>query len=264
MDPLPLPPQPAAFPEAFRLDGELALITGGGSGLGLAIATCLASAGARVVLAGRREAELQAACSHIGPAASYRVYDVTKTGLAIALAGDIAQTEGVVSILINNAGIHLKKPSAEITDEEFSRVWQTHVAGAFALSRAFYPGMVQRGGGSVLFTSSMAAVFGIPLVAAYSAAKTGLTGLVRSLAVEWGPDRVRVNAIAPGWIESDMMWGALRTDPSRQDKILSRTPQRAFGQPSDIGWAAVYLCSPAARFVTGALIPVDGGASIGF
>jgi len=264
MDPLPLPALPNAFPDVFRLDGELALVTGGGSGLGLAIASCLAAAGARVVIAGRRETELRSACERIGPAATCRVFDVTETGRAAALAADIEAREGTVSILVNNAGVHLKKRAGEITDEEFARVWQTHVGGAFALTRAIQPGMVKRGGGSVLFTSSMAALFGIPLVTAYSAAKTGITGLVRTLAVEWGTDGVRVNAIAPGWIESDMMWGALRTDPARQEKILSRTPRRAFGQPADIGWAAVYLSSPAARFVTGTVMPVDGGASIGF
>lgn len=264
MKPASLPVCPEAFPSIFRLDGKTALITGGGSGLGLAIATGMARAGARVILVGRRQPELEAACAAIGEAATFHVFDVTQTACTPDFAAEISRREGPVSILVNNAGIHLKKPAGEITPEEFDRVWQTHVAGAFALARAFYPGMRDGGGGSILFTSSMAALFGIPLVAAYSAAKTALTGLVRGLAVEWGPSNVRVNAIAPGWIESDMMWGALRTDPARQAKILSRTPLGAFGQATDIGWAAVYLSSPAARFVTGTVIPVDGGASIGF
>ena len=110
----------------------------------------------------------------------------------------------------------------------------------------------------------MASLFGIPQVVAYSAAKSAYVGMVRTLAVELGPQGIRVNAIAPGWIESDMMNAALSKDPARSAKILSRTPLNRFGQAEDIGWAAVYLCSPAAKFVTGVVLPVDGGASIGF
>ena len=105
---------------------------------------------------------------------------------------------------------------------------------------------------------------GIPLVVAYSAAKSAYLGMVRSLATEVSPHGVRVNAIAPGWIESEMMLNALNGDPKRSNKILGRTPMNAFGTPRDIGLAATYLCSPAARFVTGVLLPVDGGVSIGF
>jgi gluconate 5-dehydrogenase len=110
----------------------------------------------------------------------------------------------------------------------------------------------------------MASLFGIPLVAAYSAAKTAHLGLVRSLATEVSPHGVRVNAIAPGWIKSDMMLKALKGDPARAKKILGRTPMNRFGTVEDVGLAATYLCSPAARFETGVVLPVDGGASIGF
>jgi gluconate 5-dehydrogenase len=157
---------------AFRLDGEVALITGGGSGLGLGMAKCFVAA--------------------VGP------------------------------------------------------------------------GMLQRRRGSIVFTASMASLFGIPLVVAYSAAKSAYLGMVRTLATELSPGGVRVNAIAPGWIDSPMLRQALSNDPPRQQKIISRTPMGRFGDADDIGWAAVYLSSPAAKFVTGAVLPVDGGASIGF
>jgi len=124
--------------------------------------------------------------------------------------------------------------------------------------------MVERKAGNILFTASMASLFGIPLTVAYSAAKSAYTGIVRTLAVEFGVHGVRVNAIAPGWIESDMMNKALSGDPARKAKILGRTPLHQFGQAEDIGWAAVYLSSPAAKFVTGVVLPVDGGVSIGF
>jgi NAD(P)-dependent dehydrogenase (short-subunit alcohol dehydrogenase family) len=107
-------------------------------------------------------------------------------------------------------------------------------------------------------------LFGIPLVVAYAAAKTAQLGMVRTLAAELSHSGVRINAIAPGWIETEMSRKAMEGDPARREKVLSRTPLRRFGTPDDIGWAAVYLCSPAAKFITGAVLPVDGGASIGF
>ena len=110
----------------------------------------------------------------------------------------------------------------------------------------------------------MASLFGIPKVVAYTAAKAAYLGLVNSLTSELSPSNVRVNAIAPGWIDSPMMRAAVETDLERKAKILGRTPMCRFGQPGDVGWAAVYLCSPAAAFVTGVVLPVDGGASIGF
>jgi len=126
------------------------------------------------------------------------------------------------------------------------------------------PGMVERRQGSILFTASMASLFGIPKVVAYTAAKSAYLGLVNSLTSELSASNVRVNAIAPGWIDSDMMRAAVENDPERKAKILGRTPMCRFGQPGDIGWAAVYLASPAAAFVTGVVLPVDGGAAIGF
>src|SRR5581483_5229488 len=150
------------------------------------------------------------------------------------------------------------------TTAEFNSVLQTHVVAAFSLTRAVLPGMTERRHGSILFTASMASLFGIPLVVAYSAAKAAYLGMVRSLATEVSPHGVRVNAIAPGWIESDMMRKALDSDTGRTKKILGRTPMNRFGTGEDVGFAATYLCSPAARFVTGVVLPVDGGASIGF
>jgi gluconate 5-dehydrogenase len=250
--------------KAFSLEGEIALITGGGSGLGLGIAECFVQAGARVVLVGRRRDVLQKAAQKIGPAATVEVHDITDLEAAEALIQRAARRVGPVSILVNNAGIHLKKAAIDTTPAEFNSVLQTHVMGAFSLTRAVLPEMIRRKHGSVLFTASMASLFGIPLVVAYAAAKSAYLGMVRTLATEVSPHGVRVNAIAPGWIESDMMHKALAGDPERPRKILGRTPMHCFGRAEDIGLAATYLCSPAARFVTGVVLPVDGGASIGF
>ena len=249
----------------FDLKNETALITGGGTGLGLGIARCFAAAGAKVVLIGRREAELAEAAQSIGVAAFYVRHDVTQLDRAGELIALVEKKAGSpVSILVNNAGIHLKKPAKDTTPEEFQSVLTTHVCAAQALVATVLPGMLQRKHGNLLFTASMASLFGIPLVMAYSAAKCAYVGMVRSLATEVSSQGVRVNAIAPGWIDSDMMRQALAGDPARREKILGRTPMARFGTAEDVGNAAVYLCSPAAKFVTGVVLPVDGGASIGF
>lgn len=248
---------------AFALDGEVALVTGGGSGLGLAMARCLVASGARAVLAGRRAAAVREAAEALGPAASWVAHDVTRLEAAGELVAAAEERAGPVSILINNAGVHLKKDAVETTPEEFHAVLATHVEAAFALTRAALPGMYARGHGSVLFTASMASYLGLPRVVAYSAAKAAYLGMVRSLAAECAPRGVRVNGIAPGWIETPMLRRALDGDAERERRILGRTPLGRFGEPDDVGWAAVYLCSPAARFVTGTVLPVDGGAVIG-
>lgn len=251
-------------PTPFSLSGQTALITGGGGGLGLATAKCLAACGARVILAGRREAELTTAVAEIGDLATAQVMDVTDLSSLPAIAGKLANTHGPIGILINNAGINLKKPYAETNDEELLRILQTNVIGANALTHALLPQLRASGSGSVVFLSSMAALFGIPHVTAYSISKAALTGAVRALAVDLGGMGIRVNAVAPGWIDTEMSRKAFSGDPARREKIIARTPLARLGEPSDIGWTIAWLCSPAARFVTGAIIPVDGGVSVGF
>lgn len=248
----------------FSLEGEVALITGGGSGLGLAMAQAMARAGARVVIAGRRREVVEAAAAGIGPRAAYVVCDVARVSEAPRIVARAAKPFGAISILVNNAGVHLKKPAAETSEAEFQTLLNTHVLGAHGLTRAVLPAMLRRRHGSILFIASMASLFGIPNVFAYSAAKSALVGMVRALATEVSPEGVRVNAIAPGWIETEMSRKAMAGDPARKRRILARTPLGRFGVPEDIGAAAVYLSSPAARFVTGAILPVDGGVSIGF
>jgi len=252
------------FPEVFSLRGQVALITGGGTGIGLAIARAMHAAGAQVALVGRRQSELDAAAKELGTGAYPIVHDITQLDQADALIAKVKNETGEVTCLVNNAGIHLKKSALETSPEEFQKVLTTHVLGAHALTRAVAPAMIARKKGSVLFTASMASIFGIPLVIAYSAAKTAHLGMVRTLATELSPNGIRVNAIAPGWIETEMSKKAFAGDPARAQKVLGRTPMAKFGAPSDVGWAAVYLASDAAQFVTGVVLPVDGGVSIGF
>ncbi len=253
------------YPDAFSLQGETALITGGGTGIGKAIAEAFLAAGAHnVVLAARREDVLRKAAADLGPRVAWRVHDVTDTAAAEGLVSSVETEHGPVTILVNNAGSTIKKPTEEMTDDEFRQVLDVHVMGAFAVSRRVAKGMLERGRGAMVFIASMASLFGIPYVAGYTAAKSAYLGLVRALATEWSGRGVRVNAIAPGWIRTELLQLTVDKDPERKAKVLARTPMKSMGLPEDVGWAAVYLCSPAARFVTGACLVVDGGISIGF
>lgn len=253
-----------SFPEAFSLRGETALITGGGTGIGLAMAKAMHAAGAKVVLVGRREAELAAAVKELGAGAAYGVHDVNRLELAPAFIAQVEKEHGPITCLVNNAGQNMKKPAVDTTAEELEAIVRTHIFGAHALVRAVAPGMIARKRGNILFTASMASLFGIPHVIAYTAAKSAMVGLVRGYAVEFSPHGLRVNAIAPGWIDTAMSRKAMEGDPARKNKIISRTPMAKFGDTEDIGWAATYLVSPAAKFVTGVILPVDGGVSMGF
>lgn len=252
-------------PTQFQLEGDIALVTGGGSGIGLAIAEAFIKAGAKVCITGRRGDVLDEALAQLGADATSFAGDVTS---AVDRAKMIAHAEqhfdGLISILVNNAGQNIKKPALEVTDEDFNQLLDTHVKASFALARDVAPGMIDQGKGSILFMASMASLMGVPQVIGYTAAKTAVLGLTRGLSAEWSSLGVRVNAIAPGWIHTPMTDQAFAGDPARKDKVLGRTPMNTMGETEDIAQSAVYLCSPAAKFITGQCLNVDGGASIGF
>lgn len=250
--------------DPFTLAGQVALITGGGTGLGLGCAQAFVTQGAKVVISGRREDVLKKSVAELGPQADYRVHDVNDFSAAEGLIESVEAEHGRLTALVNNAGQAVKKPTVELTEEEMLDIFDVHVRGAFALSRHAASRMMEVGGGSILFMASMASLIGIPYIAAYSAAKSAHLGMMRTMAVEWSPKGVRVNAIAPGWIITDMTKETVLKDAERTEKILSRTPMNEFGKPEDIGWTAAFLASPAARFITGVCLPVDGGVSIGF
>lgn len=250
---------------AFTLNDQVALVTGGGAGLGFGIAQAMVQAGARVVLTGRREASIRQAVEQLGDAASGLTGDVTVPADRARMLAHCREHFGQpAGILVNNAGQNMKKPALEVSDDDLDALLDTHVKAAFALARDAAPAMIERGDGKILFIASMASFMGVPNIVGYTAAKTAVLGLTRGLAAEWSPLGVRVNAIAPGWIETEMTRAALDNDPQRKQKVLSRTLNGRMGRPCDIGQAAVYLCSPAAAFVTGQVFPIDGGASVGF
>jgi NAD(P)-dependent dehydrogenase (short-subunit alcohol dehydrogenase family) len=248
----------------FSLDGKLALITGGGSGIGFHIAQCIVQAGARVVLTGRREAVLKEATETLGSNATYFVHDITQLNTIPALIETIENQCGPIDILVNNAGINMKKFAVEVTDADFDRVVQTNLHAVFSMTRECGKRMIARKEGSIIMITSMAALYGIDRVVAYTASKSAVGGMVKALTTEFSPYNVRINAVAPGFIETPMMLTAMNGDITRRDKAMDRTPMGTWGKPDDVGWAAVFLASPAAKFITGVSLPVDGGNSIGF
>ncbi|MDN5216966.1 SDR family oxidoreductase [Fulvivirgaceae bacterium BMA12] len=249
----------------FKLDGKVALVTGGGSGIGLGIAKSYIDAGAKVVIVGRTESNLQEACETMGENAAYYVYDITRQAGIPDLVTTIEKEQGVIRILVNNAGVHLKAHTSETSDEAFLKVIQTHVLSSFTLSREVAARMAANNiAGSIIMISSMTGIMALDRVVAYTTAKTAMLGLMRGLLADYATHGIRVNAIAPGWIESRMLHQALDNDLPRKDKILNRIPFNKFGHPQDIGNAAIFLGSNASAYVSGVLLPVDGGAAVGF
>lgn len=248
----------------FDLTGKRVLITGGGKGLGFAIAGIMAKHGAEVIITGRNKQQLEEARVAIGALCTCQVFDLTDRRLIPAFVKTIEEMHGPVDVLVNNAGINMKKDMLEVTDEDFESVIKTNQSAVFSLSREFAKKMVQRKKGVILHISSMASQYGIPKVIAYTASKAAIEGMTRAMAVELSPLGIRVNCIAPGFIETDMSSKALDSDPERKQKVLSRTPMAKLGKPDDIGYAATFLASDAANYITGVILPVDGGNAIGF
>lgn len=245
------------------LNGKHALVTGGGTGLGLAVAKAMTEAGATVTIVGRREDKLRSAVANLGETATYEVADIADVGTAPDVVRRV-QERGPLDILVNNAGAHHKAPTLETSDDDMERVIGINLFGSFALTREVARSMAERQSGSIVMITSMAAILGLPQVACYTSSKSALQGLTRQLAVEFGSLGIRVNAVAPGFIETDMNRDIFKKDPERLERILARTPLGSLGDPADVASAVVYLSTPAARFVTGVCLPVDGGLSIGF
>ncbi|WP_058911314.1 SDR family NAD(P)-dependent oxidoreductase [Entomohabitans teleogrylli] len=248
----------------FSLRGKTALITGAASGLGYAMAHCMIASGAQVIIADRDSVKAQDAAASLGEQAYWVPMDVSQIDILPEIVQVLVERFGQIDILVNNAGNHCKKPIEEMSVDEFSAVLDVHVVGAFALTKALVPHMKQRGSGCVLFTASMTSFLGQPLVSGYAAAKSAYLGLIRGMTTELAGAGIRVNGIAPGWIDTPMLRKAIEGDDERRNKILGRTPMKCFGKPEDIGWASVYLASDAASFISGQVLVVDGGALIGF
>ena len=247
----------------YSLEGKRILVTGGGQGIGLAISHAIVDAGGFAVLSGRHEETLAAACRDLGERSSFLVGDVSDLPSIPAFVAKVEE-QGPLWGLVNNAGRNLKKDVVDTSDEEFLAVLQINLLGAFAMTREVGKLLLARGEGSILFVASMTSLFGIPKVCAYTASKAAVAGLAKQIATEFSPKGVTVNAVAPGFIDTAMSRKAFEGDPNRRAKVISRTPMDRLGTPEEVGMAAAFLLSPAARYLTGVVLPVDGGTSIGF
>ena len=243
---------------------KIAIITGGASGIGLAIAKTFTANNIFAVIIGRDQQKLDAAKKAMGDSCHAISHDLTDLGTIGQLVSNINSQFGRIDILVNNAGINLKKEFTDVTDDDFQRIMLTNVNAMFSLSREVVKTMLPKGKGAIVNISSMASQYGLPKVIAYSASKGAIESMTRAMAAELSPAGIRINCIAPGFIATEMSAKALNNDPERKQKVLSRTPMGYLGETADIGEAALFLSTEASKYITGVVLPVDGGNSIGF
>jgi 2-deoxy-D-gluconate 3-dehydrogenase len=243
----------------FTLEGSVALVTGANTGLGQGIAIALAEAGADIAVAGFIEpVETQAAVRKLGR----RFLSIEANLITIEpierIVKETIEGLGKLDILVNNAGIIRRADAIEFTEKDWDDVMSVNIKSAFFLCQAAGRRMIKQGRGKIINIASMLSFQGGIRVPSYTASKSGIAGITRLLACEWASKGVNVNAIAPGYMATDNT-AQLRADPERSRDILSRIPAGRWGEPKDVGGAAVFLASRAADYLHGAIIPVDGG-----
>jgi 2-dehydro-3-deoxy-D-gluconate 5-dehydrogenase len=249
----------------FDLTGKVAIVTGGNGGIGLGMVRGLAKAGAAVAIVGRNAAKSDAAAADIrqsGARAISIVADVTDKAAVAAMVERMQREFGRIDILVNNAGINIRKPPHALALEEWDSVIRTNLTSAFLCSQAVHPAMKAAGGGKIVNIGSMMSIFGASFAPAYAASKGGIVQFTRSCAVAWAADNIQVNAVLPGWIDTDLTKRARQEIAGLHDKVLGRTPAARWGAIDDFAGIAVFLSAHASDFVTGTAIPVDGGFSV--
>jgi 2-deoxy-D-gluconate 3-dehydrogenase len=252
--------------QLFDLKGRVAIVTGGNGGIGLGMAQGLAAAGATVVIAGRnptKNAEATAALRAANPQAQPLAVeaDVTQESACEGLMRTTMERFGRLDILVNNAGTNIRKPPQEYSLEEWRFLLDTNLTSAFLCSKAAYAPMVKAGGGKMINIGSMTSIFGAPFAAPYGATKGGIVQFTKALASAWAKDNIQVNAVLPGWIDTDLTRQARKDVAGLHDRVVARTPAARWGRPDDFAGIAVFLASAASDFLTGTAIPVDGGYS---
>ena len=249
----------------FDLSGKVAIVTGDNGGIGFGMARGLAEAGADVAIVGRNEAKSSAAAAELrqcGVKAISVVADVTDKSAVADMVSRTAKELGRIDILVNNAGINIRKPPHALDTAEWNSVIATNLTSAFLCSQAVYPAMKAAGGGKIVNIGSMMSIFGASFAPAYAASKGGIVQFTRSCAVAGAADNIQVNAVLPGWIDTDLTKRARKEIDGLHDRVLARTPAARWGEIDDFAGIAVFLASPASDFVTGSAIPVDGGYSV--
>jgi 2-deoxy-D-gluconate 3-dehydrogenase len=250
---------------AFNLSGKVAIVTGGNGGIGLGMARGLAEAGAAIAIVGRNAAKSEAAVGELkqhGASAMAVLADVSDKEAVAAMAERVRSEFGRVDILINNAGMSIRKPPHVLNLEEWNAVITTNLTSAFLCSQAVYPAMQQAGGGKIVNIGSMMSIFGAGFAPAYAASKGGIVQFTRACACAWAADNIQVNAVLPGWIDTELTRRARQQIDGLHDRVLARTPAARWGSSADMAGVAVFLSSAASDFVTGTAIPVDGGYSV--
>ena len=245
----------------FDLTGRVAVVTGGNGGIGLGMAKGLAAAGASVVVAARNAEKAGAALAALGGNKAFISFDVSDEASCRAMIGEAAERFGRLDILVNNAGTSIRKPPESYTAAEWHAVLDINLTGAFLCSQSTYPIMKRSGGGKIINIGSMFALFGSAYAAPYAASKGALVQLTKSLAAAWAADNIQVNAVLPGWIDTELTRDARRQVAGLHERVLARTPAGRWGIAEDLAGIAVFLASAASDFITGAAIPVDGGFS---
>ena len=246
----------------FDLTGKVAIVTGGNGGIGLGMAHGLAAAGARVVVAARNQKKSDAAVRELGRGALAITVDVTEENSVNGLCRETVAQCGRLDILVNNAGINIRKPPHVISLTEWRQVIDTNLTSAYLCSHAAHPEMKRAGGGKIINIGSMMSIFGAPYAPAYAASKGGIVQFTKACAAAWAPDNIQVNAILPGWIDTDLTRRARVQVAGLHDSVLKRTPAGRWGSSDDFRGIAAFLAAPASDFITGATITVDGGYSI--
>ncbi len=249
----------------FDLKGRVALVTGGNGGIGLGMARGLAEAGAAIGIAGRNQAKSEVAAAELaklGVKTAVLTADVTDEAQCRRMVDDTVARLGRLDILVNNAGINIRKAPQDLSTAEWKEVVDTNLTSAFTCSQAVYPVMKGAGGGKIINIGSMLSIFGAGFAAAYGASKGGIVQLTKALASGWAKDNIQVNAVLPGWIDTDLTRSAREQIKGLNTMVLMRTPAGRWGQPPDLAGVAVFLAAPASDFITGAAIPVDGGYSV--
>jgi len=248
----------------FDLTGQVAIVTGGNGGIGLGMACGLAKAGARVIVAARNADKSNAAVADLkalGSDALAFFTDVTDERSVDDLARRVQDECGRLDILVNNAGINVRGPAQDLQVEQWHQVLDTNLTSAFLCARAVYPHMKRAGAGKIINIGSMLSIFGAGYAPAYGASKGGIVQLTKSLAVAWAGDNIQVNAVLPGWVDTDLTREARGAVPGLHERVLARSPAGRWGVPADFEGIAAFLASRASNFITGAVIPVDGGYS---